>query len=473
MDEEEGPHPLPEPEPEPAAGPEEPVAGRRCGRHPAQPLTGVCSSCLVERLSSVRSPAHPEIVEVASSSSYRDPDAHSLPAPVSGTQQDQGKLRKTLMLLFQMDDSVPGADRQGAARRTPEARDPDRTSDADHPGGGRGSRWKGASWLRAILPRRGARRRPTKEEKEPSRPSGAVDPHPGDVAGGPSPPLVERRASFRRSCEWMICREPPSGRGGSSLDPPRHSWDGSMVGRAFACSFACLDDPPHGVTRVRQSNAEESARELPAAGVAAESRNGDSAAGVPAESRNGGHSADVDGEGPRFRERRSCSDAGPEITAVSGVRRRRSNRWSRVWDRSITSPLKEFVRKGEHALDRSFSESRRETRRCKNGETTDIENGEIQHGRNGSALPGRASQSASRSSQATAANGDAQNFRTDWLKNKECRIGRSRSVHYTSPGNFDNGMLRFYLTPMRSNRTANRGRRRSSRLFGRGLFGFV
>ncbi|KAM3315995.1 hypothetical protein ACQJBY_034240 [Aegilops geniculata] len=467
----EGPHPLPEPEPEPeaGAGAEEPVAGRRCGRHPDQPLNGVCSACLVERLSSVRSPAHPEILEVASSSSYRGPDARSLPVPAHGDQEDQGKLRRTLMLLFQMDDSGAAADRQGDARRPPEAK----ASEADHPGG-RGSRWKGASWLRAILPRRGPRRRGAKEEdEEPSRPSGAADPHPGDAGGGPSPspPLVERRASFRRSCEWMICREPPpSGRGGSSLDPPRHSWDGSMVGRAFACSFACLDEPSDGVTRVRQGNADESA----AAAVAAESRNGDRAAGVASESRNEGHSADVGGEGPRFRGRRSCSDAGPEITAAaSGVRRRRSNRWSRVWDRSITSPLKEFVRKGEHALDRSFSESRRETRRCKNGETTDIENGEIQHGRNGSVLPGRASSGTSRSSQAAAANGDAQNFRADWLKNKECRIGRSRSVHYTSPGNFDNGMLRFYLTPMRSNRAANRGRRRSSRLFGRGLFGFV
>ncbi|KAF7050788.1 hypothetical protein CFC21_059106 [Triticum aestivum] len=448
----EGPHPLPEPEA--GTGTEEPVTGRRCGRHPDQPLNGVCSACLVERLSSVRSP---EIVEVASSSS-RDPDARSLPVPVpaSGDQEDQGKLRRTLMLLFQMDDSGAAADRPGA-NRPPDAKDPG-ASEADHPGGG-GRKWMGASWLRAILPRRGARRRGTKEEEEePSRPSGAVDPHPGDASGGPSPPLVERRASFRRSCEWMICREPPRG---SSLDPPRHSWDGSMVGRAFACSFACLDEPSDGVTRVRQGNAEESARERPAAEVAAESRNG-------------GHSADVGGEGPRFRGRRSCSDAGPEITvAASGVRRRRSNRWSRVWDRSITSPLKEFVRKGEHALDRSFSESRRETRRCKNGEMTDIENGEIQHGRNGSVLPGRASQGSSRSSQAAVANGDAQNFRVDWLKNKECRIGRSRSVHYTSPGNFDNGMLRFYLTPMRSNRAANRGRRRSSRLFGRGLFGFV
>jgi hypothetical protein len=222
-----------------------------------------------------------------------------------------------------------------------------------------------------------------------------------------------------------------------------------MVGRALACSFACLDEPADGVTRVRHSNAEEpsSVAENPAGA---------------AQSRNVAHSADA---GQSFRERSCNGDAGPEMS-VSGVVRRRSNRWSRVWDRSITSPLKEFVRKGEHALDRSLSESRKETRRCKNGDTTAID-GEV--GRNG-LVSGRASRNVTRSSQA---NGDAQSFRANRLNSKESKIGRSRSVHYTSPGNFDNGMLRFYLTPMRSNRTANRGRRRSSRLFSRGLFGFV
>jgi hypothetical protein len=162
----------------------------------------------------------------------------------------------------------------------------------------------------------------------------------------------------------------------------------------------------------------------------------------------------------------SC-DTGTEMV-VSGAGRRRSNRWSRVWDRSITSPLKEFVRKGEHVLERSLSESRREIRRGKNAEAADMGD-ETQPSRNGH-VPGRASQSAIRSSQA-ASNADVHSFRTDWLKNS--KIGRSRSVHYTSPGNLDNGMLRFYLTPMRSSRTANRGRRRSSRLFARGLFGFI
>uniref|UniRef100_A0ACD5WFJ5 Uncharacterized protein n=1 Tax=Avena sativa TaxID=4498 RepID=A0ACD5WFJ5_AVESA len=460
-DDEEAPQALPEP-----PGAVAVLLLGRCGRHPAQPLAGVCSSCLTERLSSVGSPAHPEIVEVDDATPTRahaDRD-HEGEGSVSGADH-QGKLRKTLMLLFQMDDS------DGAAHPPPEPRDPQPSSQAEEPPAETGgAKSKRVSWLRSILPKRGARRAGRKEdEEERPRPSVA-----GSVAGGgDATPQVERRASFRRSCEWMVCREPPHARG-SSMDPPRHSWDGSMVGRALACSFACLDEPSDGVTRVRHSNADDGVtrvRHSNADESVAENRKG------AAETRNGGNSADLGGEAEaNTNERHSFrarggNGAGPEMS-VSGVGRRRSNRWSRVWDRSITSPLKEFVRKGEHALDRSFSESRKETRRCKDRDPTDAVDGEIPPGRNNGLVSGRASQSSTRSSQA-APNGDAQNFRTGWLKNKESRIGRSRSVHYTSPGNFDNGMLRFYLTPMRSNRSANRGRRRSSRLFSRGLFGFV
>ncbi|RLN41271.1 leucine-rich repeat-containing protein 16B-like [Panicum miliaceum] len=417
-------------EKEPETEPEPP----RCGRHPSQLLTGICSSCLMERLSSVRDQPEAEIVEVAAAE----------PAGGSGAA-DPGKLRQTLMLLFQLDDC------SGVAHSSP-AKDPQSAEFQFGSGGAdRGGEQKGPrSWLRSILPRRGMRwrRRNGGSVKEPSPPPQprreAADP---SASNGGGDAQVERKPSFRRSCEWMAFREPSRG----SLEPPRHSWDGSMVGRAFACSFACLEEPPDAATRVRRSNAEEAVGETPS---------------VVAETRNGGHSVDAGGDGRRFRGRVS-GDTGMEMS-VSGVGRRRSNRWSRVWDRSITSPLKEFVRKGEHVLERSLSESRKEIRRGKNAEAADI-SGEIHSGRNGH-VSGRASQGMSRSSQA-ASNGDVQNFRTDWLKNS--KIGRSRSVHYTSPGNLDNGMLRFYLTPMRSTRTANRARRRSSRLFARGLFGFI
>ncbi|CAN6302293.1 unnamed protein product [Urochloa humidicola] len=416
-----------EPEPEPP----------RCGRHPSQLLTGICSSCLMERLSSVRDQPESEIVEVAAEG----------PAAAAAAE-DQGKLRKTLMLLFQLDDS----DAAGGGEHLSQGMEPQSAEFQFGSGGGdRGGKRKGpGSWLRSILPRRAMRwRRNGGSVKDPSSPprGETVDPSASNRSRG-GDAQVERKPSFRRSCEWMACRDPTRG----SLEPPRHSWDGSMVGRAFACSFACLEEPPDAESRrVRRSNAEETIGEARA---------------VVAESRNGGHSVDAGGDGRRIRGRSSC-DAGIEMS-VSGVGRRRSNRWSRVWDRSITSPLKEFVRKGEHVLERSLSESRKEIRRGKNAEAADI-SGEFHSGRSGH-VSGRASQGASRSSQA-ASNGDAQNFRTDWLKNS--KIGRSRSVHYTSPGNLDNGMLRFYLTPMRSTRTANRGRRRSSRLFARGLFGFI
>ncbi|KAF0913764.1 hypothetical protein E2562_024630 [Oryza meyeriana var. granulata] len=308
----------------------------------------------MERLSSVRNSAEEEIVEVG-------------PADAGeGSSADNGKLRKTLMLLFQLDDSC-----SAGAAHPPDAKDPQVAEFEVDPGGGgggnRGAKWKGGAWLRSILPRRGMRWSRRKEHPRPPR-ERPVDP---DGAGGDDA-QVERKPSFRRSCEWMVCREPIRG----SLEPPRHSWDGSMVGRAFACSFACLEDPPDGARRERRSNAEEAV--------------GESRAGV-AESRNGGHLADAGSEGRHFGAR-NCGDTGLEMT-MSGVGRRRSNRWSRVWDRSITSPLKEFVRKGEHVLERSLSESRKDTRRGRNGETGDIDC-EIQPGRHGHGS-GRASQATS------------------------------------------------------------------------------
>ncbi|AQK73707.1 hypothetical protein Zm00014a_016953 [Zea mays] len=194
-------------------------------------------------------------------------------------------------------------------------------------GTGRGGKRRGpGSWLQSIrrLPRGALRwgRNAAASAREPSIPPRgvAVDLSPHGSGGA----HAERKPSFRRSCEWTASRGPS--RGSLPLQPPRHSWDGSMVGRAFACSFACLEErePPDGATR---SNAEEAVGETRAAA---------------AESTNGGHSTDAGGDADerRLSGRRSC-DTGTEM-AVSSAGRRRSNRWSRVWDRSITSPLKEF-----------------------------------------------------------------------------------------------------------------------------------
>jgi hypothetical protein len=426
---------------------------RRCGRHPSQLLTGICSSCLMERLSSVHDQPEAEIVEVGAAVG---------PAGAPNTR----KLRTTLMLLFQLDDSCGGTGVAGPS----EGLDPRLAAEigADSGGGGdRGGRRKSGSWLRSILPRRGIRWRKNgaSSVKAPSPPplprDDAVDPS----GGGPSSRCfgngnsegrgadvqAERKVSFRRSSEWKVGGEPSK----SSVEPPRHSWDGAMVGKAFASSFACLEDPPGTSNNARRSSAAETVAETH---------------GGVAESRNGGrHSLDEVSDGWRIRGR-GRGDAGLDM-AISGVGRRRSNRWSRVWDWSITSPLKEFVRKGDHVLERSLSESRKDVRRSSNAEAAGI-SGEIQPGRSNGHVSGRASRGATRISQA-ASIGDVQNFRADWPKNKECKMGRSRSVHYTPPGNLDNGMLRFYLTPMRSSRTTNRGRGRNSRLFGRGLFGFI
>ncbi|KAK1307612.1 hypothetical protein QJS10_CPA09g01740 [Acorus calamus] len=68
---------------------------------------------------------------------------------------------------------------------------------------------------------------------------------------------------------------------------------------------------------------------------------------------------------------------------------------------------------------------------------------------------------------------NSQSFQHESRK-RDFRFGRSRSVHYSSPGNLDNGLLRFYLTPLRtSRRGASKGRVRNSRSFTRGLLGLT
>ncbi|GJN09084.1 hypothetical protein PR202_ga27057 [Eleusine coracana subsp. coracana] len=377
-------------EDEQEAGPEPEEEPQRCGRHPSQLLTGICSSCLMERLSSVRDQPEAEIVEIGAA------------AEASAAAADTGKLRKTLMLLFQLDDSCGGS---GVARPWEGDDGSQVLADigADSGGGDRGGRRKSGSWLRSILPKRGMRWRRSGgwfcegalaashgKRRRWIRGVAAAAPPPAALATATATVavLMYRWSGSQASgapSDWRVGRDPSK----SSVEPPRHSWDGAMVGRAFACSFACLEDPPETARTARRSNAEETVGE---------------ARGGVAGTRNGGRLSVDEGRCIRGRGR---ADAGLEM-AVSSVGRRRSNRWSRVWDRSITSPLKEFVRKGEHVLERSLSESRREVRRGKNAEAADI-GGEIQPGRSNGHVSGRASQGATRSSQA-ASMGDAQNF---------------------------------------------------------------
>ncbi|KAJ6852017.1 uncharacterized protein M6B38_257370 [Iris pallida] len=376
----------------------------RCAKHPSQHFTGFCSSCLAERLSSVDpverspNPGNSEIVEIGTDSSDKDRN-----------HRGEVRVRKTLLSLFQLDDGN-GAEGSVDARS-------DLAKSASVGSSSRSSAAKGLRW------RTGSRRGQAEE--------GCLN----CMIGGGGGRHSERKHSLRRSCEWKggsDCRDD----GKDGLEKPRHSWDGSMMGKALTCSFAaCLEEPQDGSSRIRRS-----VPEGPIGSV-------DTSDKKP--------KPEPPGEGHREESRRR------EIN-VSDVCRKKSQRWSRVWDWSITSPFRDLGKKRQHVLDRSMSESWPEYRGM-------AEPDNAAH----PSVNGSVRTTTLRGSQRSTngAGSELQKYRPDMQKKREYRFGRSRSVHYPSPRNVDNGLLRFYLTPMRTSRSTNKGRTKTSRFFTKSLLG--
>nr|CAD1843893.1 unnamed protein product [Ananas comosus var. bracteatus] len=384
----------------------------RCRKHPTEIFTGFCPSCLVERLSTVgTSNSRSEIVEEIST------EISVVSSVAEEKKPTEIRCKKTLLSLFQLDDVVDNGVNEESLRKEVESsrigNNGASCSEAATSGNvaadekimvalderkldGKGVLY----WLSSILPRKGLTRGKVNTSNDGrSQERCSID--------RPRETPLERKPSFRYSCDWMVCREPRRG----SWELPRHSWDGSVVSRALACSFACLEERKDGIRTL----ADESSADL----------------------------------------------------AISRINRRKSHRWSNVWDWSVTSPLRDIVKKRERVLERSLSESWKDGRKDKIIEATEADSGVHVNG-NGSSSS-RESQSVKRN--VNAANDDMQNLKPDWQTKRESRLGRSRSVHYSSPGNVDNGLLRFYLTPLRSSRSTNKSRRKNSRLFARGIFG--
>lgn len=93
------------------------------------------------------------------------------------------------------------------------------------------------------------------------------------------------------------------------------------------------------------------------------------------------------------------------------------------------------------------------------------------HSRGSSLSSGSKQLNLNRSS--NVGSGVLQRYKPDFQKKKDRMLGRSQSVHYASPGNPDNGLLCFYLTPLRNSRKATGKRRmKASRSFTRSILGF-
>jgi hypothetical protein len=165
----------------------------------------------------------------------------------------------------------------------------------------------------------------------------------------------------------------------------------------------------------------------------------------------------------------NCENPSDEVSYQKQVSK--SHRWSKAWSRTITSPMWGLIQKrgskdegGYEGGDIEGSHSWRELQRDKEGRrglskgdffsnssigsrSLHFSNLSNRHGvaNNGSVIH------RSNSNNNAQRNGSWQRKRRD-----EMMLDRSRSIHY-SPTNVDNGLLRFYLTPLRSSRRSSTG----------------
>ncbi|XP_042438543.1 uncharacterized protein LOC122024075 [Zingiber officinale] len=460
----------------------------RCVRHPAQLFIGFCPTCLVERLSNVGT-AEQSVEEPRDTQS----EIVEIPGVVPDVKSKTSEIRtrKTLQYLFQLGDDL---DVDGTIRRVPDKTLPSTSNACEFEictddgncskdanvkisscGGTKmmendANSYEGITisayiakeisdsekrkqknggvtlWLKLISAKKGFSWRTRSISKKEEMPDGKTSCVSEDNQS-------ESNLNLRQSCDWMLCHN--SSR--NSWDPPRHSWDGSMVSRALACSFSCREERDHDLTRIKRDMHGETT------GKCNQTIGGIGRCKVTTNVATADEkSISSDGIIQTLSVERlyEASQPGDDVSRIRG---KKSRRLSKVWDWNIGNSFRDLVKKRDHILERSASETWY-GRKSTNVESME-NSGVLQNSGSGGSF--RVNHSICRSM--NAANADMKSERR--MKN-EFKLGRSRSVHYSSPGNLDYGLLRFYLTPLRSSRrSTSKVRRKNTHYFGRGIFG--